>query len=995
MDALIGKSFSHYRIERELGQGGMATVYLADDLKHHRKVGIKFVRPEVVAAIGRERFLREIEIAARLSHPHILPLFDSGAVHGKLYYVTPYIEGESLRARLGRDRQLPLEEALRLSREIASALGYAHSQGLVHRDIKPENVLLSEGIALVADFGVARATSQGALAEQEKTRTFGTTPGAIIGTPRYMSPEQAVGEDVDGRSDLYALACVLYEMLAGAPPFTERALDALLRQHLTVVPKLVTEHRPDLPPGIAHAIAKALAKDRTNRYETMARFAEALDAVAIGPAIPVNAPAAAGSSPPNNLPRQRTQFIGRERELAECAGLIGLARLLTLTGSGGCGKTRTALKLAESLLSEYSDGVWFVDLAPSQDASHVLRAAANVLEVREEPGAPLVGTLAHHLKEMRTLIVLDNCEHVLGAAAEFVDHLLSASRHLRLLVTSREALGIPGERTFPLRPLSVPTAGTDQDFSLVAASESVKLFTDRARLADGRFELTEKNASAVADICRRVDGIPLAIELAAARVKMLSVGQIQSKLNDRFRLLTGGSKTGLARHQTLQATIEWSYAHLSQEDQRVFRLLAVFAGGWTLDAAVAVAGDAVGDFETLDAITRLADKSLVVIDHGDTEPRYTMLETVRQYAEERLEEAMEGREARSRHLAFFLALAEEAEPSFHGPDQDLWCSRLDPEQPNILSAHRWCGRVEGRAEQGLNLVRAVSPYWHRRGLMPEAYRVTVEALSRPGADGRSVARRRALHAAGQFGYFLGRYREARGYLEESLSIARELGDRRGVVLALGTLAGVEAALGNGTDAWGHAKVALSQARELGNAQILSNALNSMAELNRDCGDLEGAEPLYEEALAIDRGVGDRANTAITLSNLAIVAIMRGAGDRARTRLLELLAISEESGLKRQGQAALDDCAGLAASVGEWECAARLFGAAEAEIEREGYHREPSDELFLTPLISRARDGLGGVSFGVAVAAGRALDFADAITQAKSWLVGATIPKEVT
>ena len=399
-----------YRIERELGRGGMATVYLADDLKHGRKVAIKTLHAEMAATIGHQRFLREIEIAARLTHPHILPLHDSGETNGQLYYVMPYIEGESLRVRLIREKQLSIADALRLTREIASALEYAHQHGVVHRDIKPENVLLAEGIALVADFGIARAVSA-------SVETRQTTTGIIVGTPLYMSPEQASGSaEVDARSDLYSLGCVLYEMLAGEPPFTGSSAMVVLARHAREeMPPLKTK-RPGIADGLESVLRKSLSKSPTDRYPTAAGFVKALTAATAGATVSTPRPRS-GAPVPNNLPKERTRFIGRETELAECTRLLSETRLLTVTGIGGSGKTRLAVKLAERLLQSHPDGVWFVDLSPLRDASRVAEAIAATLAVGDEPGKGLLETLVHHVRAKRLLLMLDNCEHLLDACA--------------------------------------------------------------------------------------------------------------------------------------------------------------------------------------------------------------------------------------------------------------------------------------------------------------------------------------------------------------------------------------------------------------------------------------------------------------------------------------------------------------------------------------------------------------------------------------------------
>ena len=425
-EALSGR----YVIDREIGAGGMALVYLAEDLKHRRSVAIKVLKPELAATIGSDRFLREIEIAARLSHPHILPLFDSGAAGDLLYYVMPFVPGESLRARLVRERQLPIDDALRLTREIASALGFAHQQGIVHRDIKPENILLADGIALVADFGIARAL-RSSRANGDTTPAL-TMTGLALGTPAYMSPEQFTADEVDGRSDIYALGCVLFEMLAGQTPFTAPTMEALLRQHLTTEPRPLNELRPTVPLGIVRVVAKSLAKDPEARFPTAASFAEAIATVVSGGMTPSHHDA--GPETPNNLPRQRTRFIGRDRELAECARLLGETRLLTLTGIGGSGKTRLAQRLAESMLPSFPDGVWFADLAPLVDPERVPATVAAAIGATETADRPLMDVVADRLRGKRSLIVLDNCEHLLGAAA---GHRRRAPRGRRWRATGR------------------------------------------------------------------------------------------------------------------------------------------------------------------------------------------------------------------------------------------------------------------------------------------------------------------------------------------------------------------------------------------------------------------------------------------------------------------------------------------------------------------------------------------------------------------------------
>jgi predicted ATPase/tRNA A-37 threonylcarbamoyl transferase component Bud32 len=992
-----GSKLGSYAILGTLGQGGMATIYLADDAKHRRKVAIKVLHAETAAAIGQDRFLREIEIAARLTHPHILPLHDSGAADGQLYYVMPYIGGESLRARLDRDKYLPLDDALRLTREIASALGHAHHQGLVHRDIKPENILLADDMALVADFGIARMhgepidvqPSEAARTRDPRDHVQMTRAGMTLGSPRYMAPEQAAGSDsVDGRADLYSLGCVLHELLAGEPPFAGSSVESLAYQHSCVEPPSVATLRPSVPLDVAAAIAKALAKNPGDRYATAARFAEALTlAMSKGPTS-AHVPAPEAASVPNNIPRQRTSFIGREKELEEGVRLMrGETRLLTLAGIGGCGKTRLALELADDLLDTFPDGVWFVDLAPLRDAQRVTLTLASALGLREETGTPLIETLARSLRENRTLIIMDNCEHVLRTTAELVDRLLSSTRQLKVIATSRESLTLAGERPLVIPPLSVPEAGKERDVRAILASESARLFVDRARLTDATFELDAKSGPALAEICRRLDGIPLAIELAAARARLLSVEEIRARLDDMFRLLTSSSRA-VPRHQTLRAMIGWSYDQLGHEEQSLFRLLSVFAGGWTMEAATRLAGTETDEFQVLEVLGRLLDKSLLVVGRLiDGTSRYTMLETVRQYAQERLVGSGEANEAHTRHLGFYLALAENAERMIFGPEQGAVFARLDRERENLLSAHRWCDHDEGFAQDGLRLVYAMQRYWLPRGLLDLGRQTTLEALRRPGAQERSVLRCRALFAVGQLCYFMGRYEESEGHLEQSLSIAREIGEGARIATVLILLGNAFHGKRDLVAAREHLEEALALAREGEHRPQIMAALNALAEVYRSEGAVNTAGPLYEEALALGREHGNRSSIANCLCNLAIVAISEGALDRARPMILEALEIAEEVGSKQVGLLVLDVCVGLAVSLGDWERAEEYWGTSEAQMEAIGLRRSPADQAFVAPLIARAREHKEEASINDALAAGRERSYGDAMSDVREWLQG--------
>ena len=689
---------------------------------------------------------------------------------------------------------------------------------------------------------------------------------------------------------------------------------------------------------------------------------------------------------PNNLPQQVTSFIGRERELAEVKKLLSNTRLLTLLGVGGIGKTRLSLQVAADLMDDYPDGVWLVELAPLTDALLVPQAVASVLGVKEEAGRPVIEALAKYAKDRQLLLILDNCEHMVQQCAELAKQLLQAGPHLKVLASSREHLRVAGETIYLVPALATPDPYGKFIHTALTDYEAARLFVDRAVAVQPAFEISEQNAAAVAEVCYRLDGIPLAIELAASRARVLSVESIAARLNDRFRLLTGGDRTALPRQQTLRALIDWSYDLLGENERALFGRLAVCAGGWTLEAAESIGADrGIASADVLDLLTNLVEKSLVAVDAEGS--RYRLLDSMRQYATERLAESGEETGVRDRHLAYYLELAEKARPELFGPAQAAWLARLDLERENLLSAHSWCDKAEGGGELGVRLVYALKPYCFNRGLLGLGHRLTVDALGRQGAQGRNQARSRALADAGQYSSFMGRDREAQQHLEESLAIARELGDKTRVARVLQPLG--RACLGQRdlVAARGHLEEALTLAREIGDKRELAGALNALAQLHRLELDLETAEPLYDQAVALARELGDREIIAVGLLNLAMVCVGRGANERARTIVREVLTIAEEVGSRPAGQSVLEVCAGLAALRSEWQKAARFYGAAESQITYTGIQRDATDEAFLKPLIVNSREALGPAAFAAAESAGRALAYHIAIAEARHWLEG--------
>jgi len=599
---------------------------------------------------------------------------------------------------------------------------------------------------------------------------------------------------------------------------------------------------------------------------------------------------AAGPEPPG-LPAETTSFVGREAELETIEELLRLSRLVTLTGPGGCGKSRLALRVAARLSERYSDGVWLVQLASVGRPDLVTLALAQALSVREEPGRTLLDSVTARLRDSEILLIVDNCEHVVDAGADLLAMLLHACSRLRVLATSQTRLGVPGEASWPVPPLTLPARRTP-DVSEVARAESVRLFCDRAALARPRFALTTDNAPVVGDICRRLDGIPLAIELAAARVSALTVGQLAGRLGDRFQLLTGGSRAGLPQHRTLEAAIEWSHDLLSETERICFRRMAIFAGGCTIDAAEAVCPDQElppgAIFET---VTALIDRSLLTTEERSGSMRYGMLESIRQYALGHLIEAGEAVALHDRHLAWLLDFAGKADLA--GPDQAAWFDMLEDERDNLRAGLEWSlspseGSQQAQPELALALAGALAPFWLVRGPVSIARRALDVALAGagPGADRR--LRAVALDGAGQLASVQADHDAQWACQQESLAIWRELGNHTRIASCLSDLGSVAQIRSDYATAEAMFAEALELAERADDAQQMGKALNGLGRHALHHGDLAMATEYYTEGMEAFLEVGDLRQATLILGNLGVVAINSGDLALAEQRLAEHL-----------------------------------------------------------------------------------------------------------
>jgi non-specific serine/threonine protein kinase len=966
----VGTTVGRYQIKALLGAGGMGVVYRARDTTLQRDVALKFLPPAL--ALDPEalhRFVREARAASALNHPNILTVYDLDENAAGRFIVTELVEGDSLRD-LVSESALNLEDALDVSAQIASALAAAHEAGIVHRDIKPENVIRRrDGRVKVLDFGIAKLARQGDPEDPDSTTDLGVTaPGIVVGTLRYMSPEQARGADVDGRSDVWSAGVVLYELLSGSPPFQGRGVADTLAAILCEQPAPIA----GIPDDVARVIAIALAKNASDRYVTardfeceLRRAQNSLYLLASGTAA-LSSPARTASPVPELL----TIPIGREQELAEICGLLrGTARLVTLTGPGGTGKTLLAMAVAKALQGDYPDGAVVVELGTVTDASQVMPAVARSLGVREAGTTPIGALVVDWVRDRHLLLAIDNFEQVLDAA-QCLTALLAAGAGLRLLVTSREPLRLHAETEYPVATLGVPRSDADPDD--VAAAPAVALFIERARAARPSLALSAENLAAIGEICVRVEGLPLAIELAAARVRHLSPQEIAARMDRPLALLTGGARDLPARHRTIRDTIAWSYELLDANEKCVFNQLSVFAGGFDLEAADLVAG--LGE-NALEAVSSLVDKSLLERREEDRGSRYRMLETVREYGLERL--AVSGQEAqtRQRFVDCYLAKSEDFEPKFWGGEDSYWLAVAERDMDNFRAAMSWA--LDDQPDKALGIAAALDRVWTLRGYYSEGDEWLRRATARcPEAP--VAVRTRALLAEASLAFLRGDAATQRSTSEEALRLSRLVGDRRLECRSL-------ISLGRGLHAEGrlYHEEALAIAAEIGDTRLLGTAYNNVGETARAAGDYATARGYYQNTIDLFRAIGGGAKMTVALLNLGSVHCQLGDYVEARDCYQESLALAVRFRASHFVCACLDGFAALAAATGAAERAGLLAGAADALRARAGIVGESIDRAFRDGFLELAREQLGRAAFEAAMEAGRRLSDGEAVRLACS------------
>jgi predicted ATPase/class 3 adenylate cyclase len=692
---------------------------------------------------------------------------------------------------------------------------------------------------------------------------------------------------------------------------------------------------------------------------------------------------------PNNLPVLLTSFIGREGEIVAVRQALGKERLVTLIGAGGSGKTRLALQVSAEVLEDFPEGIWFVDLAALSDPVFVPQVVATVLKLHEESGRTIQESLVEHLRAQRVLLILDNCEHLVQACARLAESMLQSCPSLKVLATSREALEIPGEHLLVVPTLSLPKTellkeNRMKNLPIIRCSEAVRLFEERAASVQPGFRLTEENALAAAQICQHLDGIPLAIELAAARIRMLSPAQILARLDDRFHFLTGGSRTALLRQQTLQALVEWSHDLLSNSEKVLFRRLSVFVGGWTLEAAESICeGGELARSTILDLLCHLADKSLVLAEPAGESMRYRMLETIRQFAQARLQAAGEQGDLQRRHLDTFSRFVQESQKGLTGQEPSPWLKMLDAEKDNLYTALTWAiqsgedGNITAQEMTG-----GLWMWWTGRGALSEGRQWLQKALegsqkplgarakalaglaimvwmqgdlaetSQFLAESLSILRAlepldkpvlaHAVHIQGHTALDQANYSEAEQAFQESLDLYQELDDPYWVGTLISDLGMVAYHQGDYASARKYQEQSLALFKDLGNNEITSQTLHRLGEIARLEGDYTRAEECYETCLHIYQEMGMKLQIASNLHKLGYVAQYHGDFPKARKRFSESLSIQREAGNKQGIAECLAGLAGLAAVTEQPMRAIRLYAAAQAVLEASNIPLAPAD-----------------------------------------------------
>ncbi|OUS97814.1 protein kinase [Rhodococcus sp. NCIMB 12038] len=972
----------------EIGRGGFGVVYRCTQADLDRTVAVKVLTVDLDEE-NKARFFREQRAMGRLTgHPNIVGVLQVGVTDsGVPYIVMPYHPHGSLEARVRTDGPLELDEVLRLGVKMAGAVETAHRLGILHRDVKPANILLSDyGEPELTDFGIAHISGG-----------FETATGAVTGSPAYTAPEVLQGDPPSPAADVYGLGATLFSALTGHAAFERRSGEQVVAQFLRITTQPVPDLREHgIPDDVSDVIARAMSREPGERPATAADFGEELRRIQLDHGLSVDDMALRtepdaqvhdrGHGPRGTTPSsgvtghlllELTSFVGRRHELTEAKNLLAGSRLVTLTGIGGVGKTRLAMRVAAAVQRDYDDGARLVELGELRDGSTLVDAVAAAVGVRDHSSRPLRDVLIEFLASRESLLVLDNCEHLVDAVAELTETLLQVCPALRILATSRESLGIGGEAVLQVPPLTVPDPDRKPSLRGLPKYDAVTLFAERAAAAVPGFALTEDNAAAVAGICHRLDGLPLPIELAAARLRAMSPEQILERLTDRYTLLTRGSRGAPTRQQTLRLSIDWSFELCTAREQLIWGRLAVFAGSVELDAAEQVCGDGLGPDELLDTLTSLVEKSILIREGQGPVVRFRMLETLRAYGYEKLGQTGETVTLRRRHRDWYEALALGAEAEWISARQLDWIARLKREQPNLREALEFC--LDDDPAAGLRTGAALRWFWTSQGLYSEGRRWFSDLLARyPGEP--TVDRIRALYCASVMANVQGDLESGSALVAEARNLTAHTSDpmmRAFVSFADGTLALYS---GDLPDACTHLETALAEFSTRRDRTLETNVLYLLGLAYGLSGQTERAVERHERVLAITEKYGEKMYRSHSLWALGIAVWRQGAADRAVRYLEESLELSRQVHSPRFAAAAVEALAWIACERRDPTRAAVLMGAAQWLARSVGSAAVIHSDLIVyqTECAAKARQELGDKAFAAAHRKGEQFGFDAAI-----------------
>ncbi|WP_063047437.1 protein kinase domain-containing protein [Nocardia pseudovaccinii] len=969
----------------EIGRGGFGAVYRCTQLSVDRAVAVKVLTGELDE--NRERFFREQRVMGRLTgHPNIVDMLEAGETgSGRRYLVMPYHARGSLDTRIRRDGPLSLGEALHLGVKIAGALETAHRIEVLHRDIKPGNILLTDyGEPALADFGIAHVAGG-----------FETATGTVTGSPAFTAPEVLGGDAPSRASDVYGLGATLFCALTGHAAFERRSGEQVVAQFLRITQQPIPDLRErGIPDDVCAVLEAAMSREPRDR-PTAAVLGEQLRQVARNhgfaademalqaepgaehAAVVTSVPAAWDRT--GNLPLELTSFVDRRIQVAEVKNLLAGSRLVTLTGIGGVGKSRLALRVARKVRRSFADGVWLVGLGDLRDAALLVDVVAAALGLRNQAARPVFEVLMGFLSSRNLLLVLDNCEHMIEAVAELTESLLRTCPEVRILATSREALGVGGESIFAVPPLGIPDPTDKPTLRAAARYDAVTLFGERAAAAVPGFEVTDDTKLTVARICARLDGLPLAIELAAARLRTMSTEQILSRLDDRYALLTRGSRSAPVRQQTLRWCIGWSYDLCTPVEQRLWDQLSVFAGSFELDAAEQVCGTDLTEVELLDALSALVDKSILIREETDGTVRFRMLETVQEYGREQAEDSGAYSEYVRRHRDWCERLALAAEAEWIGPHQLTWVARLDRELPNLRKALEFS--LSESDDGGLRIATALYLFWMLRGRQGEGRRWCERALAH-STGAQTPTRAKALHALYTLVVTQGDIPAAADKLAQLESLAEQTADP--LVRAL--LANIEGAncLAGGDADLARAATLLTDAIDYyeasGDLRLQLDARTPLGWAYALRGDLARAIACHERSLAITESAGETMFRSWESWALGFAVWRNGEPDRAEYLLREGIRAGRLVSDPVVVTACLETLAWIATEQHHARRAAVLLGAADtlSRIVGSVTFMFPSSRVYHEECTRSSREMLGARVFEAARQEGAAMSFAAAV-----------------